>query len=110
MSFTLFGLDITGALLALGAITGMTYGILAVGLVLVYRSSKVVNFAHGEIGAFGAAVCGVLVVRSGFPFWLAFAVGVATSVGVGGLTEVVVIRRLRTAPKLMSLVATLGVA
>jgi ABC-type branched-subunit amino acid transport system ATPase component/ABC-type branched-subunit amino acid transport system permease subunit len=110
MNFTVFGLEITGAVLALGAITGMTYGILAVGLVLVYRSSKVVNFAHGEIGAFGAAVCGVLVVRSGFPYWLAFAAGVATSVGVGGLTEVVVIRRLRTAPKLMSLVATLGVA
>ena len=110
MNFTVFGLDISAALLALGAITGMTYGILAVGLVLVYRANRVVNFAHGEIGAFGAAVCGVLVVRSGFPFWVAFAIGITVSAGIGAFTEVTVIRRLRTAPKLMSLVATLGVA
>ena len=37
----------------------MTYGLLAVGLVLVYRSNRIINFAHGEIGAFGAAVFGV---------------------------------------------------
>jgi branched-subunit amino acid ABC-type transport system permease component len=107
---TVFGLDISSGLLALGAISGMTYGVLAVGLVLVYRSNRVINFAHGEIGAFGAAVCGVLVVRSGLPFWVAFAAGVATSAGVGAVTEVAVVRRLRSAPRLMSLVATLGVA
>ncbi|MBW3667901.1 MAG: ATP-binding cassette domain-containing protein [Actinobacteria bacterium] len=110
MQFELFGLEISAAVLALGAITGMTYGILAVGLVLVYRSNKVLNFAHGEIGAIGAAVCGILVVRSGLPFWVAFAIGVSVSAGAGALTEVAVIRRLRNAPKLMSLVATLGVA
>src|SRR5262249_21464331 len=78
MTISLAGIDISPALLALGAITGMTYGILAVGLILVYRANKVINFAHGEIGAFGAAVCGVLVVRSGLPFWVAFVAGVAT--------------------------------
>ena len=48
--------------IVLGAIIGMTYGLLAVGLVLVYRSNRIINFAHGEIGAFGAAVFGVAVV------------------------------------------------
>jgi ABC-type branched-subunit amino acid transport system ATPase component/ABC-type branched-subunit amino acid transport system permease subunit len=110
MTISLFGIDISAALVALGAITGMTYGILAVGLILVYRANKVINFAHGEIGAFGAAVCGVLVVRTGLPFWVAFAAGVATSTAAGAITEMAVIRRLRAAPKLMNLVATLGVA
>jgi ABC-type branched-subunit amino acid transport system ATPase component/ABC-type branched-subunit amino acid transport system permease subunit len=110
MELSLFGLDISAALLTLGAITGMTYGILAVGLVLVYRSNRVINFAHGEIGAFGAALCGVAVVRWGVPFWLALAGALAVSAGVGAGTEVVVVRRLRHAPRLMSLVATLGVA
>lgn len=109
MDLTVFGLDISAALLALGAITGMTYGILAVGLVLVYRSTKVINFAHGEIGAFGAAVAGVLAVQWGIPYWLAFAAGIAASVVAGAGTELVVVRRLRNAPTLMSLVATLGV-
>ena len=44
----------------LGAIIGMTYGLLAVGLVLVYRTNRIINFAHGEVGAFGAAVFGTL--------------------------------------------------
>lgn len=97
-------------LLLLGAITGMTYGVLAVGLVLVYRSSRVINFAHGEIGALGAAVCAVLVVRWHTPYWVGLVAALALSAMVGAGTEVVVIRRLKNAPKLMSLVATVGIA
>src|SRR5688500_6489985 len=107
MSFTVFGLDISTAVLALGAISGMAYGILAVGLVLVHRSNRVINFAHGEIGAFGATLCGVAVVRWGLPYWLAFVGALVVSAGIGAGTEVVVVRRLRNAPRLMSLVATL---
>ena len=107
---TFFGLDIPSGLVVLGIVSGVTYGILAVGLVLVYRSNKVVNFAHGEIGAFGAAVCGVLVVRWNVPYWIALVAALAVSASVGALTELAVVRRLRRAPKLMSLVATLGVA
>ncbi len=103
------GIEVTSGQLTLGAISGMTLGILAVGLVLVYRSSKIVNFAHGEIGAFGAAVCGVLVVRWGFPYYLALAAGLVISALTGAATELVVVRRLRKAPTLMSVVATLGV-
>ncbi|HEX9889402.1 MAG TPA: ATP-binding cassette domain-containing protein [Nitriliruptorales bacterium] len=110
MSFSVLGLDVSAGLLTLGAITGMTYGILAVGLILVYRSTRVINFAHGEIGAFGAAVTGVLVARTGFPYWVALPVGVGVSAALAAGTEVVVVRRLRNAPRLMSLVATLGVA
>src|SRR5687768_15467721 len=40
-------------IILLGAILGLTYGLLAVGLVLIYRSNRIINFAHGEIGAFG---------------------------------------------------------
>ncbi|MBW3667825.1 MAG: ATP-binding cassette domain-containing protein [Actinobacteria bacterium] len=110
LSVTLFGIEVGPDLITLGAITGMTYGILAVGLCLVYRSNRVINFAHGEIGAFGAAVTGVLVVKGSLPYWVALAIGVAVSAGVGATTEVAVLRRLRRAPTLMSLVATLGVA
>jgi len=95
--------------LMLGAIVGTTYGLLAAGLVIVYRTNKIINFAHGEIGAFAAAVFGLSVVQWGLPYWLAFPL----ALGLGGLvaagTEVVVIRRLKNAPKLMSIIATLGV-
>ncbi|TMK22797.1 MAG: ATP-binding cassette domain-containing protein [Actinobacteria bacterium] len=93
----------------LGMIVGLTYGLLAVGLVLVYRTNRVVNFAHGEIGAFGAAFFGLAVVRWHVPYWVAFPFGLALGGLVGGIAEVAVVRRLRKAPRLMSVVATLAV-
>ncbi len=97
------------AVLVLGALTGVMYGLLAVGLVLVYRANRVVNFAHGEIGAFGAALFSIMVVRWGLPYWLVLPVALAAAAAVGGAAEVVAVRRLRDAPALMSVVATLGI-
>jgi ABC-type branched-subunit amino acid transport system ATPase component/ABC-type branched-subunit amino acid transport system permease subunit len=108
--FSLFGLDIPASITLIGLVTGATYGVLAVGLVLVYRATRIVNFAHGEIGAFAAAVLGVLVVQHGWWYWLAFPVALLLGAGTGALTEVAVVRRLRSAPRLMSMVATLGAA
>ena len=102
--------QVPGPVILLGAITGMTYGILAVGLVLVYRSSRVINFAQGGIGALGASLLGLLVVKAHVPYWIAFAAGLLLSAAAGGLSEVVVVRRLRNAPQLMTMVATLGLA
>lgn len=110
MLVEIFGFEITIPVLTLGAITGMTYGILAVGLVLIYRSNRIINFAHGEIGAFGASLLGLTVVRWDIPYWVAFPFAVAASAAAGALTQVAVVRRLRKAPPLMSIVATLGVA
>ncbi len=106
---TLLGFDISYEGLLLGAVIGMTYGILAVGLVLIYRTNKVINFAHGEIGAFGAAMLGVMVVRWHFPYWLAFVAAILFGALAGAIVEMTVVRRLRNAPKLMTVVATLGV-
>jgi len=93
----------------LGAIVGLTYGLLGVGLVLVYRTNRIVNFAHGEIGAFGAAFFGLAVARWHVPYWVAFPAGLAVGGAIGAAAEVGVVRRLRKAPRLMSVVATLGV-
>ena len=106
----LLGLDLSGPVIVLGAITGMVYGILAVGLVLVYRSTRIINFAHGQIGAFGAALLGVAVVRWHVPYWVAFPGALAVSAGVGSGAEAVVVRRLRKAPVIMTVIATLGLS
>jgi len=104
------GFEVTGPVLLLGAITGITYGLLAVGLVLVFRSNRLINFAHGQVGALAAAVLGVAVVKWHVPYWVALVGAMALAAGVGAGAEVTVIRRLRNAPNLMSMVATLGVA
>jgi ABC-type branched-subunit amino acid transport system ATPase component/ABC-type branched-subunit amino acid transport system permease subunit len=104
-----FGFEVPLPVVALGTIIGLTYGILAVGLVLVYRSNKIINFAHGEIGAFAAALFGLSTTRWGVPYYLAFPLALVVGGAVAALAEVAVIRRLRKAPRLMSIVATLGV-
>ncbi|MDQ1712089.1 MAG: hypothetical protein QOE45_1539, partial [Frankiaceae bacterium] len=94
---------------ALGSIIGITYGLLAVGLVLVFRSNRIINFAHGEIGAFAAALFGLATVKYGLPYYVVLPLALALGAGTGAVAEVGVVRRLRNAPKLMSIVATLGV-
>ncbi len=93
----------------LGLIVGLTYGLLSVGLVLIYRTNRIINFAHGQIGAFGAAFFGLEVASFHLPYWIAFVPAVALAAGTGALAEAMVVRRLRRAPALMSVVATLGV-
>jgi ABC-type branched-subunit amino acid transport system ATPase component/ABC-type branched-subunit amino acid transport system permease subunit len=106
---TPFGFELPLPVVVLGGIIGMTYGLLAVGLVLVYRTNRIINFAHGEIGAFGAALFGTAVLRWHIPYYLALPIAFAAAGGMAALAEVAVVRRLKNAPRLMSIVATLGV-
>ena len=105
-----FGFDISASIVVIGLVIGMTYGLIAVGLVLVYRVSKVINFAQGSIGTVGAAVVGTLVTAHGVPYWIAALLGVAAAAVAGAIAEIAVVRRLSSAPRVMSLVATLGLA
>ncbi|MGH2603703.1 MAG: ABC transporter permease subunit, partial [Dehalococcoidia bacterium] len=93
----------------LGAIIGLTYGLLSVGLILIYRTNRIINFSHGQMGAFGAAFFGLAAVQWHIPYWLAFPLALLVAASVGAIAETAVVRRLRNAPRLMSVVATLGV-
>ncbi|MBK3572517.1 ATP-binding cassette domain-containing protein [Streptomyces sp. MBT65] len=95
------------ALLGLGL--GALYALTAHGIVLVYRGSGVLNFAHGAIGMAGAYVQWELAVNHGVPYWPATACGVLTSALLGLLTHLLVIRPLRRASTLARLVGTLAV-
>jgi ABC-type branched-subunit amino acid transport system ATPase component/ABC-type branched-subunit amino acid transport system permease subunit len=101
------GFRISWDVVVLGFVTGMLYGILAVGLVLVYRTSRIINFAHGEIGAFGAALLGVAVAKWHVPYWFAFVLALAVAAGIGAASEKFVVRRLRNAPLVLTIIATL---
>jgi ABC-type branched-subunit amino acid transport system ATPase component/ABC-type branched-subunit amino acid transport system permease subunit len=98
-----------GPVILLGAIIGMTYGLLAVGLVLIYRTNRIINFAHGQIGAFAAAFFALCAVHWHFPYWVAFPVALVVAALTGATAETAVVRRLRSAPRVVSVVATLGV-
>ena len=104
------GFEIPSAVLVLGLIVGLSYAILALGLVPVYKASRVINLAHGEVGAVAAVALAMLVRDYGAPYWLAFVVALALAAGLGALVELTVVRRLFRAPRMIVLVATLGVA
>ena len=103
-------LDLPPQALVVGALTGLTYALLGTGLVLVYRATRVINFAHGQIGAFCAAVLALLVLEYDWPFFVALLAVVVLGAAIGAAVELGVVRRLFEAPRLQLFVATLGVS
>ncbi|MBW3665548.1 MAG: ATP-binding cassette domain-containing protein [Actinobacteria bacterium] len=93
---------------ALGVVLGLVYGLSAVGLVLAYRVSEVLNLAHADIGVAVATVFAVAVTRWNAPYWAALPLALLLGVVVGAIAHVAVVRRLRDVPRLISVVATLG--
>src|SRR5690242_14425540 len=104
----MMGVSLPNEVLVLGVASGIGYGLLGVGLVLTFRASKVLNLAHGQIGAFAAVVL-LEAVDRGAPYWAAFALAIAVAVAIGVLIEVGVVRRMAKVPPVIAMVATLGV-
>lgn len=102
--------DISGPLLLLGTIFGLAYALLGVGLVLAFRSSGFINFAHGSIGLVAAAMMSVVVNDYGVPYWLGFLGALIVAALIAAGVEAFVVRKLAAAPKVLSMVATLGAA
>ncbi|WP_328766720.1 branched-chain amino acid ABC transporter permease/ATP-binding protein [Streptomyces sp. NBC_00286] len=95
------------ALLGLGL--GALYALTAQGIVLIYRGSGVLNFAHGAIGMTAAYVQWELATQHGVPYWTAVGCGVLVAGLLGVLTHLLVMRPLRRASSLARLVGTLAV-
>ena len=93
-----------------GVVQGLAIAVIAVGIVLVYRATRIINFAVGNMGVVGAALLSLLVVQYHVPFWVALGVALVTGLAFGALVDVTVIRRLRKSPRVVVLVATIGVA
>ncbi len=92
----------------LGLVLGGLYGLTAMGLVLVYRSSRIINFAQVEIGGLAAVVAQVMVRGWNQSYFLAVPIGIAVALGTGALIDVIVVRRFFNAPRLILTVATIG--
>ncbi|MEO6206156.1 MAG: ABC transporter permease [Mycobacteriales bacterium] len=97
-------------LVLLGLTIGMANALLAVGLVLIYMSNRVVNFAHGEIGAFAVALMLTFTQVLHWGYWFALLAALAGTALLGAVIERTVIQRLFTSPRLIVLIATVGVA
>ena len=108
MTLPLVGWEVPQNVVILGVITGLTYSLLGLGITLVYRSSRVINFAHGEMGALAALMIPIFALNLGWPYALALVIALLVAAATGGLFEFLVIRPLRSASRLTVLVATIG--
>ncbi len=93
-----------------GVVQGLAIAVIAVGVVLVYRATRIINFAVGNIGVVGAVTLSLLVLQYGVPFWIALAIALLIGLVFGAAVEMTVIRRLKNAPRVVVLVATIGIA
>jgi branched-chain amino acid transport system permease protein len=92
-----------------GLADGSVYAGLALALVLIYRSTRAINFAQGEMATFSTFVAWSLM-HHGFTFWSAFPLVLLISFAGGVAIERVVIRPVETAPVLTIVIVTLGLA
>ena len=92
-----------------GVATGATYSLSSIGVVLVYRSSGVINFATAATGMVGAYAWYEFHVNLGVPIWPAAVLGVIVSAIVGLLCYLLVMRPMASASNLMRIVATLSI-
>lgn len=95
-------------LLINGALTGMMYGLVALGIVLIYKSSGVPNLAQGAMVMLSAYVLWVGVRMLGFPLILAVGLTVVAMFAFGLLAERLLLRRMVGQPIIMTVMLTLG--
>lgn len=93
-----------------GVATGALYGLLAVGIILVYRTNRIINFAAAAIGATPAIAAVLLGVLKGWPYAATLPVVLIGSTLVGAVVDFTIIRRFASAPRLIVTVATIGIS
>ena len=92
-----------------GMAQGCIYGLIALGLVLIYKTTETVSFAHGELMMLGAFAGFALMTLAGWPFWLAMPMTVAVLALFGFGLERIVIRPILGQPAFSLVMLTIGI-
>src|SRR5436305_10423557 len=90
-----------------GVSNGMIFAAVALALVLIWRSTRIVNFAQGAMLMFTTFLAWA-VINGGGSYVLAFIVALAAGLVLGAVIERVVVRRVENAPPLNAVILTLG--
>ena len=93
-----------------GLVVGSIYALVALGFVVIYKATKVVNFAQGDLVMVGAYVCLSLTVQFQVPFLAAFLITLAFSVVLGMAIERLVLRPLIGEPIISVIMVTIGLS
>jgi branched-chain amino acid transport system permease protein len=91
-----------------GIALGCVYGLIALGFVLVYKATEVVNFAQGDLMMLGGFFAFTFIGILGLNYWIGFAGAVAAMALFGMLAERVVVRPILGYPQFSIIMATIG--
>jgi branched-chain amino acid transport system permease protein len=91
-----------------GLETGSIYALVALGIVLLYRTSRVLNFGHGELALVACFLAFTLTSSLGWPLIAAFLTGLAAAAVVAGAFYFFVVRRAKAQDPMGLLILTLG--
>jgi branched-chain amino acid transport system permease protein len=101
-------LDTVLQLVLNGLAVGCIYGLVALGFVLIYKATELVNFAQGDLLMLGAFTCYMFVVWYGVAYWAAFALAVAVVAAFGAALDATVLRRVIGQPQFAVVMLTIG--
>lgn len=93
-------------LIVSGLATGAVYALIALGFVVIFKATEVVNFAHASLLLIGGYV--IAISHDSVGFWVAVLLGVAAAALVGAVVEFGVIRRARVLDQSVVAIATIG--
>ncbi len=102
-------MSIPGFVVLEGAVVGLNFGLLALGLVLVYRTNRVLNFAQGQLGVVAAVFLVKCTQNFHFNYWFSLVLAIGLAAAMGALSELV-LRRLFNRPRVLVMVATIGLS
>lgn len=97
------------AVLFNGLVNGAHSALTAIGIVLIYRTSRIINFSQAAVGAVGAIFAYNLIIAHDLNYALAFAGGIAFSAAIALVVELAFIRRFFQAPRLVVTIVTIGI-
>jgi branched-chain amino acid transport system permease protein len=93
-----------------GLVVGGLTALIALGMALVYRANRIINFAQADLGLAPTVLTFLLLDQAGVPYPLAVFAGLVAAVALGAVTERVVIRRFARSPRLLVTIATIGLS
>jgi len=91
-----------------GLAVGCIYGLVALGFVLIYKATELVNFAQGDLLMLSAFTCYMFVVWYGVGYWPAFALAIALVGIFGAALDAMVLRRVIGQPQFAVVMLTIG--
>jgi branched-chain amino acid transport system permease protein len=91
-----------------GLAVGCIYGLVALGFVLIYKATELVNFAQGDFLMLGAFVAYMAIVWWGLDYWISFLIAALAVAAFGALLDMTVLRRVIGQPQFAVVMLTIG--